>query len=315
MGIGVATNVRVSNSIGAQQLPVARRAAALGFALALLSTVATALLLLVARRPWASLFTADAALIDGVTRVVLVAAVYVIADGTTCALGGCLQGCGRQGMAGWVVVFSYYAVGLPLASLLGFQQKWGVVGLTSGLCVGSYVHCLIYAGMVLTTNWELQVYIQPICASGMLSGRRTESIWTTSLTGSVCVSVGGGMALARACSAGGASEGAHGAQCERGRHRQRRKSAERNSGAERRSGGWRGGGCGPREGRAALRRAAVHNRGILTLMQRCWFLAAPHAPPGTTRETRLDSERGDHLESHHTMTRFACKGLYSVHAR
>jgi hypothetical protein len=219
VGIGVATNVRVSNSIGAQQLPVARRAAALGFALALLSTVATALLLLVARRPWASLFTADAALIDGVTRVVLVAAVYVIADGTTCALGGCLQGCGRQGMAGWVVVFSYYAVGLPLASLLGFQQKWGVVGLTSGLCVGSYVHCLIYAGMVLTTNWELQVYIQPICASGMytagiytaalpmLSGRLTESIWTTSLTGKiVCVSVGGGcVCVPRPCRRDGSS--------------------------------------------------------------------------------------------------------------
>jgi MATE family multidrug resistance protein len=169
VGIGVATNVRVSNSVGAQQLPVARRAAALGFVLALLSTVATALLLLAARRPWASLFTADAALMDGVMRVVLVASVYIIADGTTCALGGCLQGCGRQGMAGWVVVFSYYVVGLPLAWLLGFQQKWGVVGLTSGLCVGSYVHCLIYAGMVLTTNWELQVCLQLRCVCGMQS--------------------------------------------------------------------------------------------------------------------------------------------------
>jgi MATE family multidrug resistance protein len=59
VGIGVATNVRVSNSIGAQLLPVARRAAALGFIIALVSTVLTALLLLAARRPWAQLFTDD----------------------------------------------------------------------------------------------------------------------------------------------------------------------------------------------------------------------------------------------------------------
>jgi hypothetical protein len=36
-----------------------------------------------------------------------------------------------------------------------------VMGLTTGLTIGSYVHCIIYAAMVVATNWELQVRLYP----------------------------------------------------------------------------------------------------------------------------------------------------------
>jgi hypothetical protein len=35
------------------------------------------------------------------------------------------------------------------------------MGLTTGLTIGSYVHCIIYAAMVVATNWELQVRLYP----------------------------------------------------------------------------------------------------------------------------------------------------------
>ena len=63
MGIGAATNIRVSNNVGANNLTVAKRAAVLGPCLAIIATLLQAAVLLPARTQWASLYTSDADLV------------------------------------------------------------------------------------------------------------------------------------------------------------------------------------------------------------------------------------------------------------
>mmetsp|Transcript_21674 Transcript_21674/g.41385 ORF Transcript_21674/g.41385 Transcript_21674/m.41385 type:complete len:514 (+) Transcript_21674:385-1926(+) len=156
VGIGMATNVRVSNNVGARYLAVAQRAALQGPCLCATATITQAAILMQSREQWASLFTSDEDLIRRVMMVCVIAAVYMVGDGITCALGGSLQGCGRQGQAVWIVLFAYYCVGLPLSFFFAFVLDWKILGLTAGMCIGTYVHCTIYGILVFTTNWENQ---------------------------------------------------------------------------------------------------------------------------------------------------------------
>ena len=63
MGIGAATNIRISNSVGSEDLGVAKRAAMLGPLLALLATACQAFILLPSRTQWAALYTSDTNLV------------------------------------------------------------------------------------------------------------------------------------------------------------------------------------------------------------------------------------------------------------
>lgn len=59
VGIGMATNVRVSNNVGARYLAVAQRAALQGPCLCATATITQAAILMQSREQWASLFTSD----------------------------------------------------------------------------------------------------------------------------------------------------------------------------------------------------------------------------------------------------------------
>ena len=69
-----------------------------------------------------------------------------------------LQGCGRQRQGAPFVIVSYYLVGLPLASALGFGAKLGVQGMVLGMLVGKLCHALSFGCLVWTTDWESEVH-------------------------------------------------------------------------------------------------------------------------------------------------------------
>ena len=127
------------------------------------------------------IFSGDENVVKSAARTIPLLAVYVVGDGVQVALSGVIKGCGRQCVAAPVVVFSYWIVALPIAYYLSFVKFkgeecedgfCGVVGLTTGMTVGTWVHCLFILLIVCCLNWdnEAKRALEVIKASGEGAG-------------------------------------------------------------------------------------------------------------------------------------------------
>lgn len=149
-GIQVSACTRVSHLVGSGQAEAARRAASIAGYLSLCITLVVSASLLLFGRQYIQIYTDDEAVIEATMVLMPVLAFYVIGDGTVAALSGALKGIGRQKIGGRIVVFSYYAVAIPISVLLtyhwggSFNFGMGTLGLCLGTLVGTYTHGLLY---------------------------------------------------------------------------------------------------------------------------------------------------------------------------
>jgi len=165
----VAGATRVGNLLGAGD-PVGARLASYvsiacsGFSSGLMSSV----LYSCPHTFFPSLFApGEDTLIFETSRTIPLLAVYVFADGIQSAFNGVVKGCGRQPLIMPVVVVAYWVVGVPLAYYIAFGRLrgimcddnyfCGVVGLVTGMTVGTWVHMLLLGGILLfMTRWDLE---------------------------------------------------------------------------------------------------------------------------------------------------------------
>jgi len=152
----VAASTRVGNNMGAGLPDLAKIAAYTSPSLAFAGTLLVSFTLYTCRKYWAFVFTTDEVVADIVISIMPVLALYVIMDGVQTALTGVLKGLGKQRIAGPVVLFSYYCIGLPLSYYFAFPLKMGVIGLCIGTTLGTLVHMLLYFYIVISTNWVLE---------------------------------------------------------------------------------------------------------------------------------------------------------------
>jgi MATE family multidrug resistance protein len=169
VGLSVAGATRVGNLLGAGRITGAAWASKVAvFSAGIVSAMLGCILFLTPHGTFPSLFAPDEAdLIQQTSRLMPLLSLYVFADGIQQALGGIIKGCGRQVVTMPIVVVSYWVVGIPLAYYLAFVNHDGVmcednyfcgdVGLVTGLLVGTWVHMLLLAAVVLgTTDWEAE---------------------------------------------------------------------------------------------------------------------------------------------------------------
>ncbi|MFY0583146.1 hypothetical protein ACN28S_60580 [Cystobacter fuscus] len=83
--------------------------------------------------------------------LLMVCAVFQLSDGVQGVGAGVLRGAGETRFTFLANVVGHYAVGLPVALLLGFGLKLGVVGIWWGLCAG-----LTAVGLALLWRFERQ---------------------------------------------------------------------------------------------------------------------------------------------------------------
>ncbi|GMH86876.1 hypothetical protein TrST_g12257 [Triparma strigata] len=110
------------------------------------------------------LFTKDVDVVRETARTLPLLSLYVFADGVQVTLSGVLKGCGMQVWMMPVVVFSYWFVALPFGYYVTFVMNegkecggglCGVVGLTSGMCLGTWVHFLLMVWIVeFKIDWQ-----------------------------------------------------------------------------------------------------------------------------------------------------------------
>ncbi|GLE07060.1 hypothetical protein PINS_up016929 [Pythium insidiosum] len=153
LGIAVATNIRVGNYVGANQPEHAKLASALGMALVLLVSTALAVVLLFTRNIVPAVFINDSKSIALAGHAILFLLPYQMLDAINCVMQGVFRGTGRQGLAAYINLFGYFAVGIPFGVYLAFNMDFGVEGLWLGLTAGVGVGVAISLAKIMCINW------------------------------------------------------------------------------------------------------------------------------------------------------------------
>ncbi|GME93495.1 unnamed protein product [Ambrosiozyma monospora] len=152
--IAVAASTRIAWFVGSASKQAAWKSAQAALLMSLCSGSLMGSLLYIFRDTVTSWFSTDPEVISLSIKVLTIGAFYQIGDSVSCVTGGVLRGQGRQYIGGWLNLFCYYVLSLPIAFLCGFNLKLELFGLWIGVLIGLY--CLSFSELwfVLTSDWD-----------------------------------------------------------------------------------------------------------------------------------------------------------------
>ena len=128
--MSVAVSTRIANLIGATLAVPAKTTAKVALAGSILVGIFNFLVLTLARDVIPRLFTTDEDVIRKVAAILPLCATFQVFDALATNCNGILRGLGRQEVGGYVGLFAYYVVGLPIAFSTCFGPlHWGLFGL------------------------------------------------------------------------------------------------------------------------------------------------------------------------------------------
>jgi MATE family multidrug resistance protein len=130
--MSVAASTRIANLIGATLAVPAKTAAKVAVFASIFVGIFNLLLLSLLREVIPRLFTPDEEVIDMVAKLLPLCATFQVFDALAANCNGILRGLGRQEIGGYVGLFAYYVVGIPISFGTGFgAPHWGLYGLWS----------------------------------------------------------------------------------------------------------------------------------------------------------------------------------------
>jgi MATE family multidrug resistance protein len=127
--MSVAASTRIANLIGATLAVPARMAAMVAIVASVIVGLFNLLLLSLLRDYIPRLFTPDPDVRNMVAALLPLCATFQVFDALATNCNGILRGLGRQEIGGYVGLFAYYVVGVPISFGVGFGAKWGLFGL------------------------------------------------------------------------------------------------------------------------------------------------------------------------------------------
>lgn len=136
LGLGMAACIRVGHAYGARQFTRMRRIGfgAVGLAAGIMATFG--ILFAVAGGPIAGWFIESTIVVQLTAQLLIVAAVFQIADGVQVTAISALRGLGDVRAPAVIAVIAYWVLALPIGSLLAFRAQLGAVGMWVGLATG-----------------------------------------------------------------------------------------------------------------------------------------------------------------------------------
>lgn len=115
LAISAAITVRVGHELGADDAVAARLAARVGIIFCALFMSCTAVLTLIFRKQVVLIYTADVAVQEIAIGLLLIAAVFQVADGVQIAAAGALRGYKDTRVPMVINIFAYWVIGFPAA--------------------------------------------------------------------------------------------------------------------------------------------------------------------------------------------------------
>ncbi|KAJ6894273.1 protein DETOXIFICATION 18-like [Populus alba x Populus x berolinensis] len=148
-----ANSTRVSNELGAGNPDKAKQAMAMTLKLSVLLALLIVLALATGHDIWAGFFTDDLSIIRAFASMTPFLAISIALDAFQVVFTGVTRGCGWQNLAVIVNVATFFCVGMPVATLLGFKFKLYSKGLWTGLICGLACQTCTLLLITLCTKW------------------------------------------------------------------------------------------------------------------------------------------------------------------
>jgi MATE family, multidrug and toxin extrusion protein len=141
--LSIAGSTRIANLIGATLADAARTATKVTLTGAAIVGLMNVIGLFALRSHIPLLFTSDEGVIEMVSQILPFCAAFQLVDALTANCNGILRGLGRQMIGGYVQVFCYYCIAMPISMGTAFGLGWGLPGLWVGIAIAlSLVLCI-----------------------------------------------------------------------------------------------------------------------------------------------------------------------------
>jgi len=152
LGLAEATTVRVGHALGRGSADGVRRAALAGYALALGTQAASAVLLLTGNEALVGLYTRDATVAALAASLLLYAAAFQFPDGIQVLSAGALRGLRDTRVPMFLAALAYWGIGMPLGAGLGLGLGQGPRGMWTGLIAGLSVAAFLLCRRFLRSS-------------------------------------------------------------------------------------------------------------------------------------------------------------------
>ena len=103
------------------------------------------------------LFSSDPEVIEIVAQVLPLCAAFQLFDAIAAVTNGILRGLGRQEIGGYIQLFCYYAIAMPISMGTTFSLDWGVMGLWTGVALALLLVSAIECIFITHISWERSV--------------------------------------------------------------------------------------------------------------------------------------------------------------
>ncbi|KAL8672778.1 MAG: hypothetical protein Q9168_002772 [Polycauliona sp. 1 TL-2023] len=155
--IGIAASTRIANLIGATLADSARKSAQVAFWASTVVGIFNVIWVSSLRGYIPLLFTSDPEVIDLVAKVLPLCAAFQLFDALAACFNGILRGLGRQEVGGYVQLFCYYVIAIPISMGTAFGLGWELYGLWSGVALALGLVAVIEGVFLYRSSWERSV--------------------------------------------------------------------------------------------------------------------------------------------------------------
>lgn len=155
--LSIAGSTRVANLIGATLADAAKVSMKVTVFAATLVGIMNVTLLSALKDHIPKLFTSDPEVIRIVSEILPLCAAFQLFDALAACCNGMLRGLGRQEFGGYVQLFAYYAVAMPISFGTAFGAHWGLWGLWSGVALALGLVAAIEFVYLGRIDWDKSV--------------------------------------------------------------------------------------------------------------------------------------------------------------
>lgn len=165
--ISISTSTRVANLIGALSHKTCIITCKVSLLLSFIISFSNMIIIYVFRQKIAGWFSQEADIICLVTNVLPILALMQLFDAFNACTAGCLRGQGRQKIGGYINVFAFYFIGIPISSILTFKLGLGINGLWYGITCSLVVMSIFQGYAVFNCNWSKIMHTAKLrCSEG-----------------------------------------------------------------------------------------------------------------------------------------------------
>ncbi|VEU24396.1 DEKNAAC105542 [Brettanomyces naardenensis] len=157
-GVSISASTRIANFLGAQLPNAAIITARMVFVVTVFVALANSSFLYFGRFRIANWFSDDADVVSVIDHVFPLISLIQIFDALNATSAGCLRGQGMQKVGGYVNLFSYYLLGIPIGIFLAFHfpkdHPLGLLGLWCGVGLALSIIGSIQSYYVLHADYD-----------------------------------------------------------------------------------------------------------------------------------------------------------------